>query len=311
METPNLGVRRIFEFFGAVLIFSAISDSFLSASWHGVNIRLGHAALLLGLALWVLRWSRNTLRALISPSIVTLCGVLVFSAVYKPEPLRTVVKEVWFISSVLAPFLTLKLPDSGRKTLQKCLVWALMTVAVIILIDSYLIHTLQVQLHLGHVQESYPFGSARFLRPHAFYYEPSYAATALALAGAYHWSDSKPVYAALLWTATLLTTSRTGLTYIGVFLILESVTQISARRSFLQLQKALKVAGLCACFWLHSSFRRAVALFSNFLRATSPPLPLLYASDPTRQRRLVKETESSRCARPLSVGRKTRGGGQE
>lgn len=238
--------------FVAVLFFLCSADQFFTTRLFGFNFRWGQILLALWAIATVLRRSqdREALQEISTSARVFISTWGPFFAAYtlaaflSPQTAATLIKAGWGLFNIGLAFFFFSgiVPDSS---LKKGMKWGIAAIAAFLWTQalavywghwfqnlSYgmpsiplIIHTGFGDLPLGFAQPDYSFLIDHMVRPNAFYYEPSYAGCALGFAlpllifsilPAPTWQ--KVLLPALVWTSIILTTSRSGLLDLFLFL---------------------------------------------------------------------------------------------
>ena len=230
--------------FFALLFFLGSADQTYATRIHGMNFRWGQL-LVLAVVAWLFISGRfaaivRSLPLLQRPSKRALAAWLMFLGVFLAAALSSAgvglsgVKLMWAVFNIGGAALVC-LPGAFRPAaLREGLVLGCTLICGVIWVDSVAI--LWADLPgpvLGLAQESLVFEHVRQMRPHAFYYEPSYAGAALAFitpilfvatAGMPRWVRLGAP--ALAIATTVLTSARAGL--LGLFFAL-AATVVLAR----------------------------------------------------------------------------------
>jgi len=201
----------------AVVFFLSSADQVFTVNVLSTNVRFANFALLAGLVAWfALRARRagNEARWL-------ALGWLPFIAVYglatvtSVHWLPTMVKLGWFAFSFFAAYAWMTLFD--HRDVARAYFLSYAGIAAIIVIDFVNGFSRGPDQMIGFGQVNDMVNGVLVFRPHAFYYEPSFAASSLALAWALAMTrmrDAGPNVATVLavagGVALLVMTSRTG-----------------------------------------------------------------------------------------------------
>jgi hypothetical protein len=244
-------------FYFAVLFFFSGADLFFSFRVHDLNIRSGQV-LLLAAALAVLAPAFLDLKKFLGREWAPLDPLKVWApflaayalaAVFAQDPSRTFLKLLWAIFNIGGATLVVLGPSPGKAILRG-LFYGIGAVAVTIWVQFLAVYwggipAPAVPLVQGQAPclwfHGFPLGYAQpggfvddifIYRPHAFYYEPSYAGCAMAfafplmLALGRQWADPlrSTLLPAMVLVAALMTSSRSAL--LGIFL--ETVILLAA-----------------------------------------------------------------------------------
>lgn len=207
----------------AVVFFLASADKFFAIRTSGVNVRFASFALFAGLVLWVATRaskSRDDIRwlAIAWMPFVALYGVAAaLSEVSGPA----ILKIGWFVFSFSVAYTATALFDA--RDLVRGYFVSFVAISTIIVVDFVTGFTRGSDYMIGYGQRNEMVGGMPLFRPHAFYYEPSFAASGLALAWALaltRMRDAAPHVATALVViggiALVVLTSRTGWLYATV-----------------------------------------------------------------------------------------------
>lgn len=227
-EARSAGERQAAGRWGAVAFFSllfflASADQVFATRLGGMNFRWAQILLLAGATAALASAAPHLLsvdgRKLRLVAAAWLLFFLAYgaAALLSAEPRLSVVKLVWAVFNIGGAG-ALCLATRRREGLETGLVVGLGLAAGVVWVDAAWIYSLGHSAPLlGLVQQSMEVDSMRQLRPHAFYYEPSYAGAGLAFAtplvfvAARRFGARAQVgVAALVSSAVVLTTARTG-----------------------------------------------------------------------------------------------------
>ncbi len=238
--------------FFTLLFFLGSADAVFATRVHQMNFRWGQLLLMAG----VLLISGRLLRLLRTNTeerriLIEMLGPwLLFFAVYGFCGVRagsgsvSLVKLAWGVFNIGGALLLSIEGNRRRAALTEGFTVACMLLSTVILVDAVALYWAELPGGiLGLSQQSYPFEGILPQRPHAFYYEPSYAGAMLAFAtpllfvSAATLPRSVQILApALSVTAVMLTSARTGVLGVGVACV------VMALWAAWQRQRALLVA---------------------------------------------------------------------
>jgi hypothetical protein len=204
----------------ALLIFAGTADRVLAFRVDGVNLRLAYVLLLAGLAAFA-----STQRARMPELRALAIAWGPFFAIYLFATSRSVnaplgaLKLAWFALAFFGAYACCQLVP--RKSLAAGYFAAFAAIAAIIVVDFVNGFAVGPEHMIGLGQKTYFVTPGhRLYRPHAFYYEPSYAATGLGLAFALSLTRLREAVPRLAGFVTLVgaaaifvTFSRTGWLY--------------------------------------------------------------------------------------------------
>jgi O-antigen ligase len=192
-------------FFFAALFFLCSADQFFAVRIFNLNFRYGQGLLLACVIPLLLNWALN-LRKLpesIGPNLKILKYWIPFFLVYATacalalEPHRSFLKLAWALFNMGGAALLFLSDRYGRNLLDGTVI-GVSLLALLILTQFILLYWFGVtpptsvslsdplilspgcSCFLGFIQLSGEFDGTKILRPHAYYYEPSYAGCALA-----------------------------------------------------------------------------------------------------------------------------------
>jgi len=223
----------------AVVFFLASADKVFSVHVLSLNLRFANFALLAGLIMWVLQRARrvgNEARWLAFAWLPFFVAYAV-AALSSAHWLSPLVKLAWFGFSFFAAYAWTTLFD--RRVVVRAYFVSYLVIAVIIVVDFVggFSHGPGHMIGFGQLNDMVD-GMALF-RPHAFYYEPSFAASSVALAWALAMTrmrDAAPRLAnALVLVGTIalvVMTSRTGWLFAAVAAVALLLFHVRSRRSF-------------------------------------------------------------------------------
>lgn len=205
----------------AMILLSATADRFFNLPVGGIHLRFGQAVLILpslylGYRAGLSLLSRRVLAILVGCSLTLACLALI-----KSHPTHSLVKEAWLLINLNIAWSLAATPGLRARAKQALLI-AIGVSSALIIWDCYSLYAAGSSGTLGLAQMSYQTSIGRaFLRPHAFYYEPSFAGSALSLAAMLLWMGASSFRTHLaiggLWSAVLLTTSRVGILSATIF----------------------------------------------------------------------------------------------
>jgi hypothetical protein len=242
----------------AAAAFLSMADVAFATRIGGWNVRWAQGLLLIFTAA-ALR-SPHRRRALLDAArgdgrlVVGGAAVLAFagvaSSLLSPSPVPGLVKSGWWLFN-LGSTAVLCTTLEDRRAVIRGLAVGLGLVAAVVWVDTLAIYILGTEGPvLGGAQTSYLFEGRVPLRPHAFFYEPSYAGSAFALALCVllalgvggGWFEGGVLV--LLSCAIVFTTSRTGLVGFAVVLLAMVGRLALLRGALLRRQAAVPAATL-------------------------------------------------------------------
>jgi len=236
----------------AVVFFLASADKLFTLHVPSVNVRYANFALVVALLAWIVRRARHIdgdarwLAFAWLPFVVTY-GV---AAVTSAHWVSATVKLGWFAFSFIAAYAWTTFFD-GRDVARAYFL-SYLAVAAIIVIDFVNGFSLGPGHMIGFGQVNDMVDGTVVFRPHAFYYEPSFAASSLGLAWALAMTpmrDAAPRLALALVVAgaiaLVVMTSRTGWLFAAVAAVAILVFNARSRHSFGR-KEVRRLAGLAA-----------------------------------------------------------------
>ena len=201
----------------AVVFFLSSADQVFTFNVLSMNVRFANFVLLAGLVAWFAtraHQARNEARWL-ALGWLPFIAVYALAAVISPHWLPTIVKLGWFAFSFFAAYAWTTLFD--RRDVMRAYFLSYAGIAAIIVIDFVNGFSRGPDHMIGFGQANDMLNGVLVFRPHAFYYEPSFAASSLALAWALALTPMRaaaPNVATVLavagGVALLVMTSRTG-----------------------------------------------------------------------------------------------------
>lgn len=248
----------------AIAFFLGGADLVFGFRVFGVNVRVANLLLACGLVAWL--WRE---RADLAPQLRFLgigwapfVALFSLSAVLSPSPLPGLVKTAWFALNLVGAYAWCRLFRPGD--LARGYFACYLALAGILVADFVTGFVGGPQAMLGHGQPNALASGGTLWRPHAFHYEPSYAAAALALAWALSVTrigSQAPRLAVALTglglVALVILMSRTGWLYVAVFVALLPFALVgSARADWL---RSLRHVGYAAAI---AAIALAIALAS-------------------------------------------------
>ncbi len=315
--------------FFTLLFYLCSADQFFTTRIHGFNVRWGQF-LLLGCGL--LSWGMDRVRSSVQPSekeflrrilkiwmVFFLCYAL--AALASDFPRLTWIKWGWGLFNIGCAAL-ICLQSRWNQPLRLGFKYAILGIALTLWAEVLALFWFHIPFHTGYEQASYPLipsffhlspviGYVKtsyswmgtvFVRPNAFYYEPSYAGCALSFALPLVWALNKDLtkfaavwQPALVLSAIAVTGSRSGL--LGSFLCLSVLTTYAflknqpetKRRIF----KTILATGLIILVFLVSTDSRKYMHFL-FLENLGAQSTLLRIADP-------KSSEGGRVVNQLNT----------
>lgn len=209
--------------FWALFFFLCASDRVFGFQFHGLHFRWGQF-LLLGAALFALprsieAFKKSTADRSLEKKILSawlpFFILYALAAALSTHPGTGFLKLGWGIFNILGAGLVV-LGFRGSGNLTKGFLLALTSIALVLWVDSFFLQCLGRDPLIGYAQSA--SGYQVLFRPSAFYFEPSYAGSALAfsfplLMAAFAWKKGwKPILVgAILFGSVVLTGSRTGI----------------------------------------------------------------------------------------------------
>jgi len=253
----------------AIAFFLGGADLVFGFRVYGVNVRVANLLLACGLVAWL--WRE---RADLAPQLRFLAigwapfvALFSLSAVLSASPLPGLVKTAWFALNLVGAYAWCRLfrPVDLARGYFGCY----LALAAILVADFVTGFIGGPQAMIGHGQPNALASGGTLWRPHAFHYEPSYAAAALALAWALSVTrigSQAPRLAVALTglglVALVILMSRTGWLTMAVFvLLLPFALARSARadwtRSLRHVGYAVAIAAIALAAALASPANRA------------------------------------------------------
>ncbi len=239
----------------AMLFFLGTADQIFSLRVQGVNVRIANVVLAAGLAAWLLARRADSARDLAALSIGWLPFLAAYglAAVTSDTPWLGLLKLAWFGFNFLTAYAWCKLFD--HRDVVRGYFSAFLVVTLLIAVDFVTGFTRGPEYMIGFGQPNDLVADQTLYRPHAFYYEPSYAASGIALAWALALTPMGRVAVTLSTllvgvglVALVATLSRTGWLYavvVTVTLILfGSVGGSASAVPWRKVLAALAIAGL-------------------------------------------------------------------
>jgi hypothetical protein len=212
------------------VFFLGAADLYFAFRVHGANIRVANVLMAAAVFLWLWRRARQA-RAEVADLAVAWLPFFCLYAVaiaMSESPLPGWAKLGWFAVNFFGAYCCCSLLGPV-KTARGYFV-AFLAIAAIIVFDFLIGFTEGPEHMIGYGQRNDMLPGVTLYRPHAFYYEPSFAATGLGLAWALamtRMGGVRPWLATALvgvgTIALLLTTSRTGWLYSVAVLVAMAV----------------------------------------------------------------------------------------
>lgn len=209
------------------LLFFGTADQVFATRLFSVNLRWAQLLLLGGtLASLPFVWQGwRARRTEVMRSLPLLAAWVAFFVAYgvaatvSEAPARTLVKLAWGTFNVLGAATVCLLTARPAALLRDAFLTASVLVATVIWVDALALYWVGLEAPLlGLAQTSYVFEGQQVLRPHAFYYEPSYAGAWLAfglpvvvLATWHRPRWMRLLLPAVVLGAIVLTSARTGI----------------------------------------------------------------------------------------------------
>ena len=261
----------------AGVFFLGAADLLFATRAFGVNIRWANLLLAAGLAAWAWRHGADAWPSLRRLAIGWLPFVAIFAvaALLSAYPLGGLVKVGWFAFNMLAAWAWCQLFATTALARGYFLCYGVL--AAIVVADFATGFTLGPAGMIGYGQPNALVDGHIVYRPHAFYYEPSYAASALGLAWALSFTrlrEGAPWLALLLaglgLIALVLLMSRTGLLYVAVFCVLAVLVRDPpaanvARRRQLRTGMAVAIVAIAVALPVFQAVNRTA--FADMSRA--------------------------------------------
>jgi hypothetical protein len=221
----------------AVVFFLGSADLAFGVRAFGVNLRLANLVLLLGIVAWSWREGPRALADLRALAVGWGPFLAIFAAasLVAESPLPGLVKTAWFGFNMLGAYAWCRLfaPVPLARGFFAC--YAIL--ALIVVHDFLAGFAGGPERAIGYLQPNLLVAGQMLYRPHAFHYEPSYAASALALACALALTRLRlaapwlaGAAAVLGLVAVALIMSRTGWLYLAVFLVLLVLARVATPR---------------------------------------------------------------------------------
>lgn len=201
----------------ACLFFLATADHFFALRIQGVNLRVANLLLAAGLVAWALRERIGSAREIAALAIAWLPFLALYglAALTSSSPWPGLLKLGWFAFNFLTAYAWCRLFDS--RELVRGYFAAFLAVSAILVVDFLSGFARGPGYMIGFGQPNDLVERHIVYRPHAFYYEPSYAASGVALAAMLALTPLGRVAAALSTAlvgvgivALTVTMSRTG-----------------------------------------------------------------------------------------------------
>ena len=252
---------RLTTWLTAAMVFLCSADTTFSTRVMGLNLRWGQF-LLGGWAaalVWRLGWTElgGRLREACAPSgRLATRGLMAGGALFVAAVVLggigahaleiSLLKLGWWLFNVACVTVVLGATTQHR-AMAAGLRIAVGLLAGVIFIDALVIDVIGTDWPaIGHAQYSYLFDNARQLRPHAFFYEPSYAASALVLGLCFLLVTGQTrldaFIAVIVGSAIVMTTARTGLAGLGVVATIAAAMVLSHRPSRRHLRRWTTIA---------------------------------------------------------------------
>jgi hypothetical protein len=256
--------------FFALLIFLGSADQTFATRLGGMNFRWGQLLMLVALG-WLAATGRLTAAVRALPSLDkrdrraifmwAAFFVVYLAACFHSNSARlTGMKLLWAGFNIGGAALICLLGAARPRVLKEGLVVGCALICGVIWIDS--IALLWAGLPgpvLGLAQDSLVFEHVLQMRPHAFYYEPSYAGAALAFVTPLLFIVTRDMPRWVRWAAptftiatTVLTSARTGL--LGLFVALGALTALALFWGAVGLARRVVGSGLLALVILTAFF---------------------------------------------------------
>ena len=221
----------------ATVFFLASADRLFAVRTYGVNVRFASFALLAGLVVWILTRARKSVDDIRSLSTAWLPFIALYAlaAATSDVSAPATLKVAWFAFNFIVAYAAIALFDA--RDVARGYFLSYLVIALIITIDFVTGFTHGLDHMIGYGQANDMVPGMLLFRPHAFYYEPSFAASGLALAWALaltRMRDAAPNVASALVIvgaiALLVMTSRTGWLYAAVAGVAVLVFRVCVQR---------------------------------------------------------------------------------
>lgn len=235
----------------AALFFLGTTDQFFAVRVHGITLRLAQLVLCAGLIAWWCTKRKEVPengRSLLIAWAPFFC-VFVLTSMISADPLPGLLRLAWFGFNFLGAYAWCQL--FRREDLVLGYFSAYLLVVAVIVFDFFIGFGAGPANMIGYAQPTYGVpGREGWFRPHAFYYEPSYAAAGLGLAWALacttvsrYATTASAVLAITAITALAVTFSRTGWLY--ALLALVAIAAIGGDGLRISLRRRLVYLGAC------------------------------------------------------------------
>jgi len=220
MTLPSRAAVAIPSVVCAVVFFLASADRYFTLRTDAVNVRFAVVALLVAIAVFALTRGRKSSADIRTLAIAWLPFVATYmlAAAISQDPAPALLKLAWFVFDFVAAFAVTALFDARDVVHGYFLSY--LVIATIIVVDFMSGFTSGTDYMIGFGQKSAMVPGMLLYRPHAFYYEPSFAASGLGLAWALaltRMGDAAPKVASALVAvganAIVVMTSRIGWLY--------------------------------------------------------------------------------------------------
>ncbi|MFM8268807.1 MAG: O-antigen ligase family protein [Pseudomonadota bacterium] len=300
-------VQQFSDFLLFLLPFLAMSDRAFSFSVGGFNVR--YAQILLLFLILVL--APKHLASLKSNAALKALAFLVIPQMLllgtRTLPQLTALKLLWICFNIGGVILLMQVTSANQKSiLFKGIIFSVLANSVILIIDWAAIAYGTGLPVIGFAQPAY---GVVWYRPHAFYYEPSFVSSVLALSIPFLSTQQKGwLLSGLLLCVLFLVGARTGLLFAVIYLLLSLVLNTKSRLVI------IKSVSLCflliSILWLMPNTQNHFSLLFNIL---GPAESVSRASEKTsseggRIQNVLEELKIWRKAPVFGAGITQRGG---
>ncbi len=279
----SAGGDRTTTWLTAVMVFLCSADTTFATRVAGLNLRWGQ--LLLGAWAAVLLWRRvrsafgrsprrsflpaGFRESRVSKAMLSGAGLFVGAGLlggFGADAIEiSLLKLGWWLFNIGSVAVVLGTTHQ-HQAMAAGVRFGVGALAAVIVIDAFVIDVIGTDWPaIGHAQYSYLFDKARQLRPHAFFYEPSYAASALVLGLCFLLITGETrldaLITVLVGAAVVMTTARTGLAGLGVVTFIAAAMVLAHRPSRRHLRRwttiALTIVAVLAGFFVSTPKTRS------------------------------------------------------